>query len=115
QAEKNPVEAEAIPATIARAIKLAVELNSPSRLTRNNLHAYRLKVKELRNILQLSDRVGDQEFLEKLTEVKDAIGEWHDWEELTAIASQLLDHGPSCKLMKQLKATSDSKYEKALS
>jgi len=59
----------------------------------------------LRDVLQLSDRPGDREFLEKLGEVKDAIGEWHDWEELIAMATQLLDHGTSCKLIKHLKDT----------
>src|SRR5262249_26368443 len=98
-----------------KAIELASELKKPPHLRRSNLHAYRLKVKELRNVLQLSDQAADQEFFEKLGEVKDAIGEWHDWEELIAIAGRLLDHGASCKLVKHLKVTSNSKYESALS
>jgi len=43
-----------------------------------------------------------------------AIGEWHDWEELIAIAKRLLDHGPACKLIKDLHENSNSKYERAL-
>jgi hypothetical protein len=66
-------------------------------------------------VLQLSDRTSDDEFFEKLGVVKDAIGEWHDCEELITIARKLLDHGPSCKLIKHLKMISTSKYEKALS
>jgi CHAD domain-containing protein len=115
QAQTNPADSDAMPAIIAKAKTLSSELSSPARLNRRNLHAYRLKVKELRDVLQLSDRPGDREFLEKLGEVKDAIGEWHDWEELIAMATQLLDHGTSCKLIKHLKDTSNSKYEGALS
>jgi CHAD domain-containing protein len=115
EAENNPADSDAMPVVVAKAISLSTELNSPARLTRSNLHPYRLKVKELRNVLQLSERPGDQELLKKLGEVKDAIGEWHDWEELIAIATQLLDHGTSCKLIKHLKDTSNSKYEHALS
>ena len=110
----GPADADAIPTTIAKTIKLSTELNVAPRLNRRTLHPYRLKVKELRNVLQLSEQAGDKEFLEKLGEVKDAIGEWHDWVELIAIAKQLLDHGPACKLIKNLNENSDSKYERAL-
>jgi CHAD domain-containing protein len=99
---------------MSKAIKLSTELNSPTKLNRNNLHPYRLHIKELRDVLQLSAQAGGEEFVEKLGEVKDAIGEWHDWEELTAIAGQLLDHGASCKLIKHLHANCNSKLEHAL-
>ena len=100
---------------MAKALELSSELKRPVRLNRNNLHPYRLKVKELRNVLQLSDRADDIEFVERLGQVKDAIGDWHDWEELVRIAKEVLDHGASCKLISQLKATSNSKYEYAVS
>ena len=115
KAEKNPSDTDATPVTMARALKLSTELNSTTRLDRRNLHAYRLKVKELRNVLQLSDHANEQEFVAKLGEVKDAIGEWHDWEELIGIATPLLDHGASCKVLKHLSSTSKSKYEHAIS
>ena len=115
KAEKNPSDTDATPVTMARALKLSSELNSTTRLDRRNLHAYRLKVKELRNVLQLSDHANEQEFVAKLGEVKDAIGEWHDWEQLIGIATPLLDHGASCKVMKHLSSTSKSKYEHAIS
>lgn len=114
EAEDHPSDSNAMPATMARAIKLSAELNSPPRLSRSNLHSYRLKVKELRDVLQLSDKTADEDFLKELGEVKDAIGEWHDWEALTSIAARLLDHGPSCKLMRHLRKTSKSRYEHAL-
>jgi hypothetical protein len=71
-----------------------------------------LKVKELQNVLQLSEQATGKP-IEDLKEVKDAIGEWHDWEELRAIATRLLDH-PSCRLTKTLKATCDSKFNHAV-
>ena len=51
-------------------------------------------------------------FVDDVGEAKDAIGEWHDWEELVAIASEVLDHG-NCKLMRKLKETADTKYAHA--
>jgi CHAD domain-containing protein len=99
----------------ATALKLAKDLENPPTLNRSNLHPYRLKVKELRNILQMADHPGNQPFIDALGEVKDAIGEWHDWEELVAIAAGLLDHGPACKLLHELRAVTARKYERALS
>jgi CHAD domain-containing protein len=99
----------------ATALKLAKDLENPPTLNRSNLHLYRLKVKELRNILQMADHPGNQPFVDALGEVKDAIGEWHDWVELIAIAAGLLDHGPACKLLHELRVVSARKYERALS
>lgn len=47
----------------------------PIHLNRTNLHPCRLKVKELRNLLRLSDDSKQQEFVNVLGELKDAIGE----------------------------------------
>jgi len=115
QAEQSPAESDATRITMAKALLLSSELNRPVHLNKSNLHAYRLKVKELQNVLKLPDQSGDHEFLEKLTNVKDAIGDWHDWEVLIELARQLLDHDASCQLLRQLRETSNSRYERALS
>lgn len=104
---------QSVPLAFARTLQMAKDLERPARLSRRNLHPYRLKVKEMRNVLLLSDDA-DQEFVQELGNVKDAIGEWHDWEELVGIATDTLDHGPSCALIKELKAIGDEKYESAL-
>src|SRR2546430_2575404 len=100
---------------MASAVKLSEELSVPATLNKSNLHPYRLKVKELRYVLQMSDSPDTRAFIESLGEVKDAIGEWHDWEELIAIAADLDEHGPNCKLVEELKKISERKYEHALS
>jgi CHAD domain-containing protein len=114
EAETSPGDSDAMVLTIAKAVKLSSDLNSFSRLTKNNLHRYRLKVKELRDVFQLSKQPGNSEFLEELGDVKDAIGDWHDWEQLVGIAADALDHGSSCKLIKDMKKTAQSKYRHAL-
>ena len=96
----------------ARALTLSAELGRWPRLTARNLHPFRLKVKELRNILKLS---GDDDVLmEKLGEVKDAIGGWHDWTELGGIADRVLDHGQNCELREQIRAETKRRFDKAL-
>ena len=106
---------DAVAAATSRAIRFSSELRHAGRLTKKNLHEYRLKLKEFRDVLRLSDRPGSSDLLKHLGEVKDSIGDWHDWVELAAIAEPVLDHGTRCKLMKRLRETADSKYERAVS
>jgi CHAD domain-containing protein len=68
---RNAAPADAI----AFVLKLSIELATPATLNRTNLHAYRLKIKELRYVLEMADDPGNQEFIDKLGEVKDAIAE----------------------------------------
>jgi CHAD domain-containing protein len=93
---------------------LLADLHRPAHLTRSNLHPYRLKVKELRYVLQFSEDKRFQKFIDGLGEVKDAIGEWHDWEELVAIAGEVVDQGSRSKLVGQLKKIADEKLQHAL-
>jgi hypothetical protein len=115
QSKTQPAYGDAAAAATARALRFSSELSRPGRLTKNNLHEYRLKLKEFRDVLRLSDRAGNSGLLKHLVETADSIGDWHDWVELIAIAEPLLDHGAACKLPKRLRSISDSKYEHALS
>lgn len=104
---------EAIVKATAAALELQTKLGARSRLVRQNLHPYRLKVKELRNVLRLAENGKDEAFIAALGEVKDAIGDWHDWEELRAIAGEVLDHSSGCPLQSELKRICDEKYSSA--
>ncbi|HEX3741562.1 MAG TPA: CHAD domain-containing protein [Terriglobales bacterium] len=95
----------------AESLGLSSELGTPRRFSKSNLHPYRLKVKQLRYVLELSP--DHPKFANDLGEVKDAIGDWHDWEELVAIADDVLDHGAKCKLTRRIKAIADSKFDHA--
>ncbi len=110
-ADGNAIDAEAA----GSALRLIAELRRPARLGKNNLHPYRLQVKQLRNLLQMAQKIEQQDFVDTLGKVKDAIGEWHDWEELTATAQEILDHDRNCQLLQELKRTSEAKYQDALS
>jgi CHAD domain-containing protein len=109
QNDRGPAEA------MATALQLSAQLGTPQHLDRKNLHPYRLKVKELRYVLQMAGRADQQQFVKSLGAVKDAIGEWHDWEELIAIANQVLDHGQGCRLVAELSRISDASFERAWS
>jgi len=104
-----------ISATVsAAALAALIDLTEPARLGRSNLHEYRLKVKELRNLLQLAEDSDDQSFVGHLGQVKDAIGEWHDWEVLVGLAKDTLNHGKSCRLIEDLRDRADAEFKNAL-
>jgi CHAD domain-containing protein len=95
------------------ALRMLSALSEPQRLDQTNLHPYRLKVKELQNLLRLAENGRDQEFVESLGEVKDAIGEWHDWVELEGIAESVLEH-PQCRLLQELKMRVKERFAHAI-
>jgi CHAD domain-containing protein len=98
----------------AQVLELTAGLSDPAHLTRANLHPYRLKVKELRDALRMAGGTGDSRFAGALGQCKDAIGEWHDWEELIAIGEKILGHGPQCPLLQELKEINKRKLDAAL-
>lgn len=80
------------------------------RIDGRTLHPYRLKVKELRYALQLA--ASHEELLvEALGEVKDSIGEWHDWCELEAIATDVI--GDDRETWKQIHSIAEAKFSHA--
>ncbi|MDQ2949660.1 MAG: CHAD domain-containing protein [Acidobacteriota bacterium] len=105
---------EAAANATATAVKLATQLAIPQRLGKDNLHLFRLKVKELRNILQMAVDADRNKFVGDLGKLKDAIGEWHDWEELLSIAQKVIYHGNRCGLEAELKRIAKRKCEHAV-
>jgi CHAD domain-containing protein len=104
-----------VPHAVAAAVNLLIQLATPSGLGRQNLHRFRLRVKELSNVLQMAAAPSHPRFVDELRKVKDAIGEWHDWEELVSIAQKALDHGTKCGMLAELKNNAKRKYQHALS
>lgn len=80
------------------------------KLDRNNLHPYRLHIKELRYVLELAQDP-DARLLGALGQTKDAIGEWHDWCELESLARELLD---GRDLVRKIHLIADQRFSKAL-
>jgi CHAD domain-containing protein len=97
---------------VAVTLNLIAELNQWPKLNAANLHPFRLKVKELRYILELAEDK-DARFVEVLGKVKDEIGDWHDWQELLRIANQVLGDEDRA-LLKRIEEIGKKKFTKAL-
>jgi CHAD domain-containing protein len=96
------------------ALELAAKLTASPKLDRQNLHAYRAKVKELRYLLTLAGNENPG-FGDRLRDVKDSIGAWHDWSELAAISSKILNHGTQCRLQERIEGVAAEHFGAALS
>jgi CHAD domain-containing protein len=66
------------------------ELSHWPRLSAGNLHEFRIKIKELRYMMQLMANANTA-FMRALENTKVRIGVWHDWEELHRISAEILD------------------------
>ncbi len=90
---------------------LITEIRHWPQLDAGNLHPFRLRIKELRYILQFAE-TADTKFIDRLGHVKEVIGEWHDWVELLRIATKVLDSGDP--LLKRIEHIGTEKLQVAL-
>ncbi len=97
----------------AQAMDVVRELGGWPPLNERNIHEFRLKVKQLRYILQL-DADADPELVEKLGEVQRRIGDWHDWQQLEEIARELLNSEGEAALLATITRMTRRRYAKAL-
>ncbi len=92
--------------------ELIAELTVWPAITVRTIHQFRLKVKELRYVLQALPE-SDMAFLDALSVVKDQIGEWHDWQQLAEVAGHAIP-GPEDKaLLEEIRKTARKKLYQA--
>lgn len=95
------------------AVNLVRELGGWPPLDEHNLHAFRLKVKQLRYTLHL-DENANAALVEALGDVQRRIGDWHDWLQLEEIARGLLTHEKEHALLNRIAATVRRRFNRAL-
>jgi CHAD domain-containing protein len=103
------------------ATNLATSLRQWPRLNQGNIHEFRKQAKKLRYILQLAESSGassrqvpERAWLDALGEVKDQIGDWHDWCELQQIAQDVLDKKNDRPTLRQIAKTVNNRFEQAV-
>lgn len=95
------------------AMNLMRELGDWKPLAAENLHAFRLKVKQLRYTMQL-DAQADTNLMEALGDVQHRIGDWHDWRQLEEIARQVLVLEQDRALLDRIGETARRRFDRAL-
>ncbi len=92
--------------------ELIAELTAWPTITVRNIHQLRLKVKELRYVLQALPE-SDKAFVDALGVVKDQIGEWHDWQQLAQVASEAIPGPEDHTLLAEIRKTASRKLRQA--
>jgi CHAD domain-containing protein len=95
------------------AMNVARELGDWKPLDATYLHAFRLKLKNLRYTLQL-DADADPSLIEALGHVQRSIGNWHDWQQLKEIAHEVLILEQDQALLDRIDATAKRRFDGAL-
>jgi CHAD domain-containing protein len=83
------------------------------RLNGSNLHAFRIQAKHLYYILELSS-TQDSKLQRTLKDVKDVIGEWHDWNEMAEVSARVLSHSARCPAVRQIRKAAQEKFTRAM-
>jgi CHAD domain-containing protein len=97
----------------AAAINVLRELSEWSPLNAENIHEFRLKVKMLRYILQLSADANPR-LADALGNVQRRIGDWHDWHQLQEIAREILNQERDDVLLARISQTTSRRFGQAL-
>jgi CHAD domain-containing protein len=95
------------------AARLLGELRHWPALDAGNLHAFRIKVKELRYVLQLA-RSADSGLVAALDQARAQIGDWHDWQQLASTAEKTLAPETDSAALKQIAEIEKRKFSHAL-
>ncbi|HEY6307520.1 MAG TPA: CHAD domain-containing protein [Candidatus Angelobacter sp.] len=109
-------ETASLPAEEARQqlSHLAAEFTSHDPIKARFLHEVRIRMKMIRYLAELGDESADQRrFLQALKSAQDALGAWHDWEELAKTAEKQFDGRMNCPLLMEVRALFAAKYSAA--
>ncbi len=83
------------------------------RLSASNLHDFRIRIKELRYMLQLMEGANTA-LMQALENAKLRIGAWHDWEQLHRIAEEVLDAKKDRNAIAAITADEAKKFSSAM-
>jgi len=86
-------------------VGLAGDFSSHQPLKPNRLHRARIQLKKIRYLAELADDSPQRKaLLAELKGVQDALGQWHDWEELTRFAEKRFGDRVNCALLREVRA-----------
>lgn len=93
---------------------LAAEFASHPSIKHRFLHRVRIKIKMVRYLAESGEETAEQErFVSEMKSVQDALGAWHDWEELAFTAEKQFGHRVNCPLLVEVRALFAAKYSAA--
>ncbi len=96
--------------------ELAGRYGTHPQLKPKRLHEVRIALKMVRYLAELSEESeAQQRLLQQLKAVQDALGEWHDWEELSRTAEKQFSHRTNSTVLVEIRALFAARHTAALS
>jgi CHAD domain-containing protein len=100
----------------AQLTEMASDFGSGQTMKPSQLHEARLTFKRIRYLAELAGESDAQkEFMGELKSAQDAIGDWHDWQELTGRAEKRFSDRASCALLREARTVLSARHSDATS
>lgn len=96
--------------------EMAKDFGAGQTMTPSRLHGARVALKRIRYMAELAEESAEQkEFMRELKSAQDAIGDWHDWQELTERAEKRFSYRASCPLLREARTVLSARHSDAIS
>jgi CHAD domain-containing protein len=96
--------------------EMAADFASHQKLKISRLHDARISLKRIRYLAELAEESPEQKSLiRELKTVQDAVGDWHDWLELTSTAEKRFSDRVNCALLREIRALLAARHATATS
>lgn len=100
----------------AQLVQMANDFGLDQTMKPRRLHEARLTLKRIRYLAELAkESVEQKDFMRELKSTQDAIGDWHDWQELTGKAEKQFSDRASCALLRELRTVLSARHSDAIS
>jgi CHAD domain-containing protein len=100
----------------AQLAEMAIDFGSGQIMKPSRLHEARVILKRIRYLAELAEESAEQkDFMGKLKSAQDAIGDWHDWQELTGRAEKRFSDRASCALLREARTVLSARHSDATS
>lgn len=117
RAGTEPAQRPLAPLQEARAqlAKMASDYSSHQPLGFKRLHDARTHLKRIRYVAELAEESPERKsFIRELKTVQDAVGDWHDWQELTSTAEKRFSDRVNCVLLREVRALLAARHSAAV-
>ena len=95
---------------------MASDFGAHNTLKPGRLHEARVTLKRIRYLAELAEESSAQkEFIRELKLAQDAVGEWHDWQELADTAEKRFSDRVNCALLREVRALLAARHSAAIS
>jgi len=96
--------------------EMAKDFSAHQALKISRLHEARLSLKRIRYLAELAESSEEQkDFIQELKLVQDAVGDWHDWQELTSTAEKRFSDRVNCAMLREVRALLAARHVTATS